>query len=64
LAVTNGKKRLNLTNKQEALSKTAEFEATLLAHGGQKLNDLAQLVSNGDLTNLAATLAVHGKDPR
>lgn len=61
LALTDGKKRLNFTNKAEALAKAAELESVLLTHGKERLNDLSQFVSNGEVTKYAQALAIHGK---
>jgi integrase len=61
LTLTNGRKRLDFSNRQEALDEAGKIEQALLSHGTERLNDIAQFVSNGELTVLADALTIHGK---
>jgi hypothetical protein len=53
LTMTNGKRRLNFTDRADALAEAPEIKGILLTHGSDRLNDVAQFVSNGDLNRYA-----------
>jgi len=61
LTLTNGRRRMDFSKRQEALAEAGKIERALLSHGTERLNDIGQFVSNGELTVLANALAIHGK---